>query len=215
LNYKRITILSIIFISIEKEKTMLKKILVILVCGLTILCIGVADAAELAKNPVVLMETSLGNMKLELFAKEAPISVKNFLDYVNSGFYSGTIFHRVIPNFMIQGGGFTADLKQKQTNPLIKNEANNGLKNLTGTLAMARTMVVDSATSQFFINVVDNGFLNHRDNTSQGYGYAVFGKVIEGMDVVNRIIAIRTGTQKGFQDVPETSVVIKSMKVLP
>ncbi|MFH1976978.1 MAG: peptidylprolyl isomerase [Pseudomonadota bacterium] len=161
------------------------------------------------------METSLGNMKLELFAKEAPISVRNFLDYVNSGFYDGTIFHRVIPNFMIQGGGFMSDLKQKKTNPPIKNEADNGLKNLLGTLSMARTMVVDSATSQFFINVVDNVFLNHRDNTPQGYGYAVFGKVSEGMDVVNKIVAIRTGTLKGFQDVPETSVVIKSMKVLP
>jgi len=194
---------------------MLKKILVILACCLPILCTGLADTAEKAKNPVVFMETSLGNMKLELYAKEAPISVKNFLDYVNNGFYTGTIFHRVIPNFMIQGGGFTADLKQKKTNPPIKNEADNGLKNLTGTLSMARTMAVDSATSQFFINVIDNGFLNHRDNTPQGYGYAVFGKVSEGMDVVNKIVAIRTGTQKGFQNVPETTVVIKSMKVLP
>lgn len=176
---------------------------------------AVSKPAGPAKNPVVLMETSLGNMKLELFAKEAPISVRNFLDYVNSGFYDGTIFHRAIPNFMIQGGGFMSDLKQKKTNPPIKNEADNGLKNLLGTLSMARTMVVDSATSQFFINVVDNGFLNHRDNTPQGYGYAVFGKVSEGMDVVNKIVAIRTGTLKGFQDVPETSVVIKSMKVLP
>jgi len=164
---------------------------------------------------VVLMETSLGNVKLELFAKEAPISVKNFLDYVNSGFYDGTVYHRVIPNFMIQGGGFTADLKQKQTNPPIKNEADNGLKNRSGTLAMARTTVVDSATAQFFINVVDNGFLNHRDKTPQGYGYAVFGKVSEGMDVVDKIAAVKTGTQKGLRDVPETSVVIKSMKVLP
>ena len=147
---------------------MLKKILVILACGLPILCAGVAGAAEpAARNPVVLMETSLGNVKLELFAKEAPISVKNFLDYVNSGFYDGTVYHRVIPNFMIQGGGFTADLNQKQTNPPIKNEADNGLKNRPGTLAMARTMVVDSATAQFFINVVDNGSLNHRDKTPQ------------------------------------------------
>jgi len=194
---------------------MLKKILVILACCLPILCTGLADTAEKAKNPVVFMETSLGNMKLELYAKEAPISVKNFLDYVNNGFYTGTIFHRVIPNFMIQGGGFTADLKQKKTNPPIKNEADNGLKNLTGTLSMARTMYVDSATAQFFINVVDNGFLDYRDNTPQGYGYAVFGKVSEGMDVVNKIVAIRTGTQKSFQNVPETTVVIKSMKVLP
>jgi peptidyl-prolyl cis-trans isomerase A (cyclophilin A) len=195
---------------------MLKKILVILACGLALVCTGVASAGEpAAKNPVVLMETSLGNVKLELFAKEAPISVKNFLDYVASGFYDGTVYHRVIPNFMIQGGGFTTDLQQKQTNPPIKNEADNGLKNLRGTLAMARTMVVDSATAQFFINVVDNGTLNHRDKTQQGYGYAVFGKVSEGMDVVDKIAAVKTGMLKGFRDVPETPVVIKSMKVLP
>jgi peptidyl-prolyl cis-trans isomerase A (cyclophilin A) len=203
------------FIDNFKEETMLKKILIILACGLPILCAGFAGAAEpAARNPVVLMETSLGNVKLELFAREAPISVKNFLDYVNSGFYDGTVYHRVIPNFMIQGGGFTTDLKEKQTNPPIKNEADNGLKNRPGTLAMARTMVVNSATAQFFINVVDNGSLNHRDKTPQGYGYAVFGKVSEGMDVVNKIAAVKTGTQKGFRDVPETSVVIKSMKLI-
>ncbi len=161
------------------------------------------------------METSLGNVKLELFTKEAPISVRNFLGYVTGGFYDGTVYHRVIPNFMIQGGGFTADLQQKQTNPPIKNEADNGLKNRRSTLAMARTMVVDSATAQFFINVKDNGFLDHRDKTQQGYGYAVFGKVSEGMDVVDKIAAVKTGMQKGFRDVPETPVVIKSMKVLP
>lgn len=163
----------------------------------------------------VLMETSLGNVKLELFAKDAPISVKNFLNYVDSGFYNGTIYHRVIPNFMIQGGGFTVDLKQKQANPPIKNEADNGLKNLAGTLAMARTAVIDSATAQFFINLVDNGFLNHRDKTLGGYGYAVFGKVSEGMDVVAKIGAVKTVTLKGFRDVPEKSVVIKSIKILP
>jgi peptidyl-prolyl cis-trans isomerase A (cyclophilin A) len=195
---------------------MLKKILVILACGLPILCAGVAGAAEpAAKNPVVLMQTSLGNIKLELFAAEAPLSVKNFLDYVKNGFYDGTVYHRVIPNFMIQGGGVTADMKQKPTGTPVKNEADNGLKNLRGTIAMARTMVVDSATAQFFINVVDNGALNHRDKTQQGYGYAVFGKVIEGMDVVDKIAAVKTGMQQGFRDVPETSVVIKSMKVLP
>jgi peptidyl-prolyl cis-trans isomerase A (cyclophilin A) len=195
---------------------MLKKIPIILACGLALVWAGIAGAGEPAvKNPVVLMETSLGNVKLELLTKEAPISVKNFLDYVKSGFYDGTVYHRVISNFMIQGGGFTADLNQKQTNPPIKNEADNGLKNLRGTLAMARTMVVDSATAQFFINVVDNGTLNQRDKTQQGYGYAVFGKVSEGMDVVDKIAAVRTGIQKGFRDVPETPVVIKSMKVLP
>jgi peptidyl-prolyl cis-trans isomerase A (cyclophilin A) len=195
---------------------MLKKILVILACGLPLLCAGVSGAAEqAAKNPLVFMETSLGNVKLELFAKEAPISVKNFLVYVNDGFYDGTVYHRVIPNFMIQGGGFTADLKQKQTNPPIKNEADNGLKNLHGMLAMARTMVVDSATAQFFINVVDNSSLNHRDKTQQGYGYAVFGKVSEGMNVVDRIATVKTNIQKGFRDVPESPIVIKSIKVLP
>jgi peptidyl-prolyl cis-trans isomerase A (cyclophilin A) len=141
------------------------------------------------------------------------VSVKNFLDYVNSGFYSGTIFHRVIPNFMVQGGGFTTDFRQKPTNAPIKNEAGNGLKNQRGTLAMARTGIVDSATAQFFINVVDNGFLNHRDNSVQSFGYAVFGKVLEGMDVVDKIAAVKTVT-KGFPDVPEKDVVIKSMKVL-
>lgn len=193
-----------------------KAILTILACGLAILCTGVAGAAEpAAGKPVVLMETSLGNVKLELFAREAPISVKNFLDYVVSGFYEGTVFHRVIPGFMVQGGGFTADMNQKQTNGPIRNEADNGLKNQPGTLAMARTMVVDSATAQFFINAADNRFLNHRDKTSQGYGYAVFGRVIEGMNVVEKIAAVKTGTREGFRDVPQTSVVIKSMKVLP
>jgi peptidyl-prolyl cis-trans isomerase A (cyclophilin A) len=195
---------------------MLKKILVILACALPVLCAGVVGAAEpAAKNPVVLMQTSLGNIKLELFAAEAPLSVKNFLDYVKNGFYDGTIYHRVIPNFMIQGGGVTADMKQKPTGTPVKNEADNGLKNLRGTIAMARTMVVDSATAQFFINVVDNSALNHRDKTQQGYGYAVFGKVSEGMDVVDKIAAVKTGMQQGFRDVPETPVVIKSIKVLP
>lgn len=177
-----------------------------------VVCMAVAMTAE-AKNPVVVMETNMGNVKLELFEKEAPISVKNFLDYVNSGFFSNTIFHRVIANFMIQGGGFTTDFKQKPTNAPIKNEADNGLKNQRGTLAMARTGIVDSATAQFFINVVNNDFLNHRDKSMQGYGYAVFGKVVEGMDVVDKIAGVKTIT-RGFPDVPELQVVIKSMKVL-
>jgi peptidyl-prolyl cis-trans isomerase A (cyclophilin A) len=160
------------------------------------------------------METSLGTVKMELFQKEAPLSVKNFLDYAKDGFYNGTVFHRVIANFMIQGGGFTADMKMKPGKVPIKNEAGNGLKNDRGTLSMARTMMVDSATAQFYINVVNNDFLNHRDNTPQGFGYAVFGKVIEGMDVVDKIAAVKTGTQKGFGDVPETAVVIKSIKVV-
>ena len=171
---------------------------------------GESAAAE--KNPVVLMETSLGNVKIELDQAKAPVSVKNFLSYVDDKFYDGTIFHRVISSFMIQGGGFTADMQQKQTKAPIKNEAGNGLSNKKGTLAMARTMVVDSASSQFFINVVDNDFLDHRDNSSQGFGYAVFGKVIEGMDVVDKIKGVKTGSEMGFQDVPAEAVVIKSVK---
>lgn len=189
---------------------MIKKLL----SAVAIICLTAAIAsAEGKKNPVVTMETSLGKVKIELFEKEAPISVKNFLDYANSGFYTDTIFHRVISNFMIQGGGFTTDFKMKSTREPIKNEADNGLKNLRGTLAMARTGVVDSATAQFFINVVNNDFLNHRDKSQQGFGYAVFGKVVEGMDVVDKIAAVKTVT-RNFPDVPETEVVIKSIKVL-
>ena len=162
-----------------------------------------------AKNPVVLMETSMGNIKVELDAAKAPVSVKNFLEYVKSGFYSGTIFHRVIAGFMIQGGGFTTEFRQKPTNPPIKNEATNGLKNDRGTLAMARTGAPDSATSQFFINVVNNDGLNRP--SPDGHGYAVFGKVIEGMDVVDKIKETKTGFLKGFRDVPETQVVIKAI----
>lgn len=187
---------------------MLKKLCAV---AAVVFCLAVAVTAE-AKNPVVLMETSLGNVKVELFETEAPISVKNFLDYVNKGFYSGTIFHRVIKGFMIQGGGFTTDFKQKETNAPIKNEAGNGLKNDRGTVAMARTGAPDSATSQFFINVVDNKMLNRP--SPDGFGYAVFGKVVEGMDVVDKIKSVKTGFQRGFQDVPEQQVVIKSIKVL-
>ena len=182
----------------------------VLVSGTTALA---ADKA--AGNPAVVLETSMGTIKLELFQKEAPISVKNFLEYADSGYYNGTVFHRVIPKFMVQGGGFTPDMVPKGgTKAPIKNEAGNGLKNDRGTLAMARTMVVDSATAQFFINVVDNAFLNHRDESPQGFGYAVFGKITEGMDVVDKIAATKTGVNKGFRDVPETPVIIKSVKVV-
>lgn len=171
-------------------------------------------AAE--KNPVAIIETSMGNIKVELFAKEAPLSVKNFLAYANSGFYKDTVFHRVIPNFMAQGGGLTAELQPKPGDlPPIKNEAGNGLKNDRGTLAMARTGMVDSATSQFFINVVNNGFLNHKDETASGFGYAVFGKVIEGMDVVDKMVAAPQKRKNAvFQNVPETPIVIKSVKTI-
>jgi peptidyl-prolyl cis-trans isomerase A (cyclophilin A) len=194
---------------------MLKRTLRVLVCGALLVCAGIADAAETtAKNHVVLMQTNLGAIKLELFAREAPLSVQNFLDYAADCFYEGTVFHRVIPKFMIQGGGFTADMKQKKTKAPVKNEADNGLKNLRGTIAMARTMIVDSATAQFFINVVDNGFLDHRDKTTNGYGYAVFGKVIEGMDVVDKIATVRTGVRSNFSDTPLKPVVIESVKII-
>lgn len=162
-------------------------------------------------NPVVIMSTSKGDIKIELYKDKAPITVENFLAYANDGFYNGTIFHRVIPNFMIQGGGFTPDLNQKPTKPPIKNEAKNGLKNERGTLAMARTQVVDSATSQFFINLVDNSFL---DNGIRDYGYAVFGKVIDGMDVVDKIAAVETSSKGMYGDVPQENVVITSVKVV-
>lgn len=190
---------------------MFRKMLAVLILTLMSATAGIA-AENAAKNPVVSMETSLGTIKVELFQKEAPISTKNFLDYTKSGFYNGTVFHRVINGFMIQGGGFTPDMIPKKTNPSIKNEADNGLKNDRGTLAMARAMDPNSATAQFFINVVDNANLN-RPNPD-GAGYAVFGKVVEGMDVVDKIKAVKTGVVKGFRDVPETPVLIKSVKIL-
>jgi len=162
-----------------------------------------------AKKPVVILETSLGEIKLELDPDKAPVSVANFLGYVDSGFYNGTIFHRVIPDFMIQGGGFGADMTQKPTKAPIKNEADNGLKNEAWTIAMARTPVKDSATAQFFINVKDNDFLNHG---GRDFGYAVFGKVIGGVDVVKKIAAVKTGSKGGMQDVPSEPVLIKSAK---
>lgn len=167
------------------------------------------------KNPVVLMKTSMGDIKIELYPEKAPDSVANFLQYVKEGHYKNTIFHRVIPNFMIQGGGFTKDMKQKATKAPIKNEADNGLKNTKGTLAMARTSDINSATAQFFINGADNSFLDFKDKTSRGYGYAVFGKVIDGMPVVDKIIAVKTGTQGGHENVPTQAVEILDVTVLP
>lgn len=168
-----------------------------------------------AKAQQVLVKTSLGEMTVELYPDKAPITVKNFLEYVDAKFYDGTIFHRVIPTFMIQGGGFTPDMQQKPTRAPIKNEAGNGLKNTVGTLAMARTGVVDSATAQFFINTVDNGFLTHRDETPAGFGYAVFGKVVNGMDVVKKIAAVQTANQGPQQNVPVTPVIIESVRLAP
>ena len=159
------------------------------------------------------IETSMGSITVELDDAKAPVTVKNFLDYATSGHYDGTIFHRVIDGFMIQGGGFTKAMDQKPTKAPIKNEAANGLTNKRGTIAMARTMVVDSATSQFFINLVDNDFLNFRAPTSQYYGYAVFGKVTDGMDVVDKIAKVKTGFAGPHQNVPEEPVVIKKVHV--
>lgn len=164
-------------------------------------------------NPIVLMTTSEGDIKIELFADKAPISVKNFLRYVDEGHYDGTIFHRVIKGFMIQGGGFDAEFNQKPTHAAIRNEAGNGLKNVCGTLAMARTNEIDSATAQFFINVVDNDFLDHRDETARGFGYAVFGKVTEGMNVVEKLRNAPTGRKGPFSsDAPLETRLIKSVK---
>jgi peptidyl-prolyl cis-trans isomerase A (cyclophilin A)/peptidyl-prolyl cis-trans isomerase B (cyclophilin B) len=159
---------------------------------------------------VITISTSHGDIVVELFEETAPISSENFRQYASDGYFNDTIFHRVIPNFMIQGGGMTKDMSQKQTRDPIKNEAANGERNLRGTLAMARTSVVDSATSQFFINLKDNSFLDHGDRE---YGYAVFGRVTDGMDVVDAIAAVPTGNQGGHQDVPTDAVTIHSVSV--
>jgi peptidyl-prolyl cis-trans isomerase B (cyclophilin B) len=162
---------------------------------------------------MVTIKTTLGDIKVELFEKEAPETTKNFLGYVNDGHYNGTIFHRVIDNFMIQGGGFDTSFTQLPTKAPIKNEADNGLKNETGTLAMARTSDVNSATSQFFINVSDNDFLNYTSSTPEGFGYCVFGRVVDGMDVVNTIKEAPTGQRGPHGDVPLENIVIEEITV--
>lgn len=178
------------------------------------LALPVVQAAS-APAPRVKLETSMGDIVIELNAAKAPKTVENFLAYVKSGFYDGTIFHRVISNFMIQGGGFTQDFHQKPTNASIQNEANNGLKNTRGTVAMARTNDPHSATAQFFINVVDNDFLDYRAPTTRGWGYTVFGKVIEGVEVVDKIRQTPTGSGGMFgKDVPTTPVLINKASVL-
>ncbi len=168
--------------------------------------------ANAQDNPVVAIETNKGMIKIELWADRAPISAANFLRYTDAGYYDGLIFHRVIDGFMIQGGGFDQDMVQKSTFEQIKNEASAALPNKRGTLAMARTNVVDSATSQFFINLVDNDFLNHSDETPRGFGYAVFGAVIEGMDIVDSIAKVATGNARGHQNVPVEPVIMLSVK---
>jgi len=171
--------------------------------------------AQADKKPVLVkLSTSMGDMVLELYPDKAPATVANFLAYVKEGFYQGTVFHRVINNFMIQGGGLDADLNDKPHRPPIQNEADNGLKNEPYTIAMARTNNPHSATSQFFINVADNNFLNHKDKTMSGWGYAVFGRVVQGRDVVDRIKALPTTTQGGHEKVPATPVTIVAAEIL-
>ena len=174
-----------------------------------------APAQPAPGNPVVLISTSLGDITVELFKDRAPVSTANFLEYVSDGFYAGTIFHRVIANFMIQGGGFTPELVEKGTRPPIMNEATNGLSNVRGTLAMARTQALRSGTSQFYINVADNrGKLDHRGYSREDFGYAVFGRVLTGMDVVDRIAGVETHTVGPHSDVPVEPVLIKGAKVI-
>ena len=158
---------------------------------------------------MVKFETSLGSFTIELFPKEAPVTVENFLRYVDDGFFDGTIVHRIVPNFVIQGGGLTPDFRNKETRAPIQNEAKNGLKNTRGSLSMARTSDINSATSQFFVNLADNAFLDHG---SRDFGYAVFARVTEGMDVVDKIAKVKTGTRKGYQDAPLEDVVITSAR---
>ncbi|HZF16746.1 MAG TPA: peptidylprolyl isomerase [Steroidobacteraceae bacterium] len=160
--------------------------------------------------PTVVFSTTLGSFTIELFADEAPVSTENFLKYAEDGHFDGTVFHRVIPGFVIQGGGLTGDMQQKKTRAPIKNEAKNGLKNKRGMLSMARTNDVDSATSQFFVNLVDNAFLDHKPGS---FGYAVFGKVSAGMDVIDKIAAAETGRRKGHDDVPKDDIVVESARI--
>jgi len=191
--------------------------LVISVCGASEpgkQTVSTAPAPGQPANPRVLIETSKGNITVELFPGNAPQSVGNFINYVKTGFYDGLIFHRVIPGFMIQGGGMTPDMTEKPKNAPIRNEADNGLKNLRGTLAMARMAAPDSASSQFFINVADNGFLDHRGTSYETWGYAVFGQVVDGMDVVDAIVAVPRGDRGPYQDVPVEPVVMKHVTLL-
>ncbi|MCR4346036.1 MAG: peptidylprolyl isomerase [Sulfuricaulis sp.] len=173
-----------------------------------------AAAKGPADNPRVRVTTSLGVIELELDAQRAPGTVRNFMNYVESGYYNGVIFHRVIPGFMIQGGGFVPGMREKTTGVPVKNEADNGLKNLAGTIAMARTSDPQSAAAQFFINAADNSSLDHRDKTDRGWGYAVFGKVTKGMDVVKKIESVPTGSVGPFQDVPKKDVVIEKVELI-
>ena len=187
--------------------------LIVVISVLVIFATAGVDMAA-AANPKVEMETTKGKFVIELFPEKAPDTVKNFLNYVDTKFYDGTIFHRVIPKFMIQGGGFTADMKRKPAGAPIKNEADNGLKNDRGTIAMARTNDPHTATAQFFINTINNDFLNHKSKTQQGWGYVVFGKVVKGMDVVDAISSAKTVMRGMYRDVPAENIEIRSTVVL-
>ncbi len=188
----------------------MRKILLTFLAALLCFAMQSSYSSTQGKNPMVKLHTNFGDITLQLDAEKAPITVRNFLEYVNSGFYDNTLFHRVIDGFMIQGGGFEPGMRQKKTNAPIQNEAANGLANDKYTIAMARTSDPQSATAQFFINVADNGFLNYTAPTMQGYGYCVFGKVVEGMDVVDAIKKVKTGSQ----DIPREDVIITKAEVL-
>lgn len=190
---------------------MLKKLFLIISLMGVLMAFATTAQADNA-NPKVIMKTSMGDITIELYPDKAPATVKNFFSYVDEKFYDGTIFHRVMKGFMIQGGGLTADFKSKPAKPAIKNEAANKLKNKRGTIAMARMPAKDSATCQFFINHVDNPGLDHRDNTPEGYGYAVFGKVIKGMDVVDAIANVKIMTRSGRANVPRETITIISIR---
>lgn len=180
--------------------------------ALLLLILVQTSYATSAKGKFIVINTNIGNIEVELNEVDTPHTTSNFLEYVDSGFYSGTIFHRVIKGFMIQGGGFTENMLKKSTQPPIVNEAHSGLKNRRGTIAMARTKQINSATSQFFINVADNSFLDHRNVSSSGYGYAVFGEVVKGMDVVDEITALATTVKNNMRDVPVKPVIINSIE---
>jgi peptidyl-prolyl cis-trans isomerase B (cyclophilin B) len=192
----------------------MRKILLILTLILTSTLSFSMENKKADTQTKVKLSTSMGTIVVQVKGKSAPISSENFLTYVKEGFYDGTIFHRIIPSFMAQGGGFDGDLKQKEVHDSIKNEADNGLKNTRGTLAMARTPDPDSATAQFFINYKDNAFLDYTSSTAQGWGYAVFAEVVEGMDVVDKMEKVATGNTGGHQDVPKENIVIEKAEII-
>ncbi|MBW1788243.1 MAG: peptidyl-prolyl cis-trans isomerase [Deltaproteobacteria bacterium] len=192
----------------------MKKVLMLLLAAAFVFLAGpFVEAGDKPAPPQVVLKTSMGDIAIELDREKAPKTVANFLNYARSGYYDGTIFHRVIPRFMIQGGGFTPDMKKKTTEKHIQNEADNGLKNERGTIAMARTQDPHSASAQFFINTADNAFLNHKNKDARGWGYAVFGKVVDGMAVVDAIEKVKTGNRGMFKNVPVETVVIEKAYV--